>query len=165
MTITNVMRLLTKAEIAFETAEYEVDESDLSGVHAAEMLGLDVESVFKTLVARGDKNGINVFVIPVGEELDLKKCAVVSGNKKIEMIKVTELLPLTGYIRGGIIKAQYHISQVAGLIGYQKAHQRCAEVRDGCGQTAAADRIKARLLAGRRRAERFLSHSFSLLYL
>ncbi|MBQ6715366.1 MAG: Cys-tRNA(Pro) deacylase [Clostridia bacterium] len=101
MTITNVMRLLTKAEIAFETAEYEVDESDLSGVHAAEMLGFDVESVFKTLVARGDKNGINVFVIPVGEELDLKKCAVVSGNKKIEMIKVTELLPLTGYIRGG----------------------------------------------------------------
>ena len=95
------MRLLTKAEIAFETAEYEVDESDLSGVHAAEMLGFDVESVFKTLVARGDKNGINVFVIPVGEELDLKKCAVVSGNKKIEMIKVTELLPLTGYIRGG----------------------------------------------------------------
>ena len=101
MTITNVIRLLTKAEIAFETAEYEVDESDLSGVHAAEMLGFDVESVFKTLVARGDKNGINVFVIPVGEELDLKKCAVVSGNKKIEMIKVTELLPLTGYIRGG----------------------------------------------------------------
>ncbi len=101
MTITNVMRLLTKAEISFETAEYEVDESDLSGVHAAEMLGFDVESVFKTLVARGDKNGINVFVIPVGEELDLKKCAVVSGNKKIEMIKVSELLSLTGYIRGG----------------------------------------------------------------
>ena len=101
MTITNVMRLLTKAEIAFETAEYEVDESDLSGVHAAEMLGFDVESVFKTLVARGDKNGINVFVIPVGEELDLKKCAVVSGNKKIEMIQVTELLPLPGYLRGG----------------------------------------------------------------
>ena len=101
MTITNVMRLLTKAGISFDTAEYEVDESDLSGVHAAEMLGFDAESVFKTLVARGDKNGINVFVIPVAEELDLKKCAVVSGNKKIEMTKVTELLPLTGYIRGG----------------------------------------------------------------
>lgn len=101
MTITNVMRLLSKAGIAFDTAEYAVDESDLSGVHAAEMLGFDAESVFKTLVARGDKNGINVFVIPVAEELDLKKCAVVSGNKKIEMIKVTELLPLTGYIRGG----------------------------------------------------------------
>ena len=101
MTITNVMRLLTKAGITYDTAEYEVDESDLSGVHAAEMLGFDVESVFKTLVARGDKNGINVFVIPVKEELDLKKCAVVSGNKKIEMIKLSELLPLTGYIRGG----------------------------------------------------------------
>lgn len=101
MTITNVMRLLSKANISFDTAEYEVDEADLSGVHAAEALGFDVESVFKTLVARGDKNGINVFVIPVAEELDLKKCASVSGNKKIEMIKVSELLPLTGYIRGG----------------------------------------------------------------
>jgi len=101
MTITNVMRLLTKAGIEFEQKEYEVDESDLSGVHAAEMLSLPVESVFKTLVARGDKNGLNVFVIPVAEELDLKKCAAVSGNKKIEMIQVKELLPLTGYIRGG----------------------------------------------------------------
>ena len=101
MTITNVMRLLSKAGIEFESKEYEVDESDLSGVHAAEALGFPVESVFKTLVARGDKNGLNVFVIPVAEELDLKKCAVVSGNKKIEMIQVKELLPLTGYIRGG----------------------------------------------------------------
>ncbi len=101
MTITNVMRLLTKANIEFDSAEYDVDESDLSGVHAAEALGFDVESVFKTLVARGDKNGLNVFVIPVAEELDLKKCASVSGNKKVEMIKVSELLPLTGYIRGG----------------------------------------------------------------
>ena len=65
------------------------------------MLGFAPESVFKTLVAKGDKNGINVFVIPVAEELDLKKCAAVSGNKKVEMIKVSELLPLTGYIRGG----------------------------------------------------------------
>ncbi len=101
MTITNVMRLLTVAGIEFDTAEYEVDESDLSGVHAAQALGFEVESVFKTLVARGDKNGLNVFVIPVAEELDLKKCANVSGNKKVEMIRVTELLPLTGYIRGG----------------------------------------------------------------
>ncbi|MBR3928512.1 MAG: Cys-tRNA(Pro) deacylase [Clostridia bacterium] len=101
MTITNVIRLLAVNKIPFDTAEYDVDESDLSGVHAAEALGFDVESVFKTLVARGDKNGINVFVIPVAEELDLKKCALVSGNKKIEMIRVSELLPLTGYIRGG----------------------------------------------------------------
>ena len=101
MTITNVMRLLSKAGISFDSCEYEVDESDLSGVHAAEVLGFAPESVFKTLVAKGDKNGINVFVIPVAEELDLKKCAAVSGNKKVEMIKVSELLPLTGYIRGG----------------------------------------------------------------
>lgn len=89
------------AGIKYDTAEYDVDESDLSGVHAAEALGFEVESVFKTLVANGDKNGLNVFVIPVAEELDLKKCASVSGNKKVEMIKVSQLLPLTGYIRGG----------------------------------------------------------------
>lgn len=101
MTTTNVMRILKQAQIPFETAEYDVDESDLSGVHAAQELGFPAEKVFKTLVARGDKNGINVFVIPVAEELDLKKCAAVSGNKRVEMIHVKELLPLTGYMRGG----------------------------------------------------------------
>ena len=84
-----------------ETSEYEVDESDLSGVHAAAALGLDPDSMFKTLVARGDKKGLSVFCIPVAEELDLKKCAAVTGDKKIEMIHVKELLGLTGYIRGG----------------------------------------------------------------
>ena len=101
MTTTNVMRILKQAGIPFETAEYDVDESDLSGIHAAQELGIPAERVFKTLVARGDKNGMNVFVIPVAEELDLKKCAVVSGNKRVEMIHVKELLPLTGYMRGG----------------------------------------------------------------
>lgn len=101
MTTTNVMRILTKAGIPFTHAEYEVDESDLSGVHAAAAMGPPVERVFKTLVAKGDKNGLNVFVIPVAEELDLKKCAAVSGNKSMEMIHVRELLPATGYIRGG----------------------------------------------------------------
>ena len=101
MTTTNVMRILTKAGIPFTHAEYEVDESDLSGAHAAAAMGLPVERVFKTLVAKGDKNGLNVFVIPVAEELDLKKCAQASGNKKVEMIHVKELLGLTGYIRGG----------------------------------------------------------------
>jgi Cys-tRNA(Pro)/Cys-tRNA(Cys) deacylase len=67
----------------------------------AAVIGADPDSVFKTLVCRGDKNGINVFVIPVGQELDLKKCAVVSKNKRVEMIQVKELLGLTGYIRGG----------------------------------------------------------------
>ena len=101
MTTTNAMRLLQKAGIPFDTSEYEVDESDLSGVHAAESLGIDPGCMFKTLVARGDKNGLSVFCIPVAEELDLKKCAAVTGNKKIEMIHVKELLGVTGYIRGG----------------------------------------------------------------
>lgn len=101
MTITNAMRLLRQAKIPFETSEYEVDESDLSGVHAAQMLGIDPDCMFKTLVARGEKKGLHVFCIPVAEELDLKKCAQAAGEKKIEMIHVKELLPLTGYVRGG----------------------------------------------------------------
>ena len=101
MTTTNAMRMLMKANIPFETSEYEVDESDLSGVHAAAALGIDPDCMFKTLVARGDKKGVSVFCIPVAEELDLKKCAAVTGDKRIEMIHVKELLGLTGYIRGG----------------------------------------------------------------
>lgn len=101
MITTNVCRILEKMGIEFETRQYEYDEEDLSGVHAAEALGLDCEQVFKTLVAQGDKNGHCVFVIPVAEELDLKKCASVSGNKRVELIAVKQLLPLTGYIRGG----------------------------------------------------------------
>ena len=95
------MRLLEQAGIPFETGAYEVDEDDLSGVHAAEKLGVDVDCVFKTLVARGEKKGLCVFCIPVAAELDLKKCAALTGEKKIEMIHVKELLGLTGYIRGG----------------------------------------------------------------
>lgn len=98
---TNAMRLLDKAGIGYGTAEYEVDETDLSGTHIAETLGINPDIVFKTLVARGEKTGINVFVIPVAEELDLKKCAVAAGDKRVEMIHVKELLGLTGYIRGG----------------------------------------------------------------
>lgn len=101
MTTTNAMRLLKQAGIEFETASYEVDESDLSGVHAAAAMGLDPARVFKTLVARGEKHGVCVFCIPVACELDLKKCAAAAGEKKIEMIHVRELQPLTGYIRGG----------------------------------------------------------------
>ena len=101
MTVTNAMRLLKQANIPFETSEYPVDESDLSGVHAAEALGVEPDRVFKTLVARGAKGAPYVFVIPVAEELDLKKCAAAVGEKKVEMIHVKELLGLTGYIRGG----------------------------------------------------------------
>ena len=101
MTVTNAMRLLTQAGIQFETAEYSVDESDLSGVHAAAMMGVDADCVFKTLVVRGERRGVCVFVIPVAEELDLKKCAAAMGDKKVEMIHVKELPGLTGYVRGG----------------------------------------------------------------
>lgn len=95
------MRLLDTQKIKYETAEYEVDESDLSGVHLAQTVGVDVSVVYKTLVVKGEKTGINVFVIPAAEELDLKKCAVAAKDKRVEMIHVKELLPLTGYIRGG----------------------------------------------------------------
>ncbi len=98
---TNAMRILESAGIPFETLSYTVDESDLSGVHVAEELNLPAEQVFKTLVAKGSKNGYAVFVIPVAEELDLKKCALAAGDKRVEMIPMKELLPLTGYIRGG----------------------------------------------------------------
>lgn len=98
---TNAMRLLRAAKIPFETRSYEVDESDLSGVHAAQLLGVPPEQVFKTLVAKGEKRGPLVFVIPVAEELDLKKCAAAASDKRAELIPMRDLLPLTGYIRGG----------------------------------------------------------------
>lgn len=101
MTTTNPMRMLTAAGIPFEAMEYAYDENDLSGTHAAAELGLDPDATFKTLVLRGDKNGLFVCCIPVAEEVDLKKAAVISGNKKAEMIHVKELLVLTGYVRGG----------------------------------------------------------------
>ncbi len=101
MTKTNAMRLLDAAKIDYRVTEYEFDESDLSGVHAAKVMGMPMEQVFKTLVAKGDKTGPLVFCIPVAQELDLKKAASVSGNKKVEMIHLKELLGLTGYMRGG----------------------------------------------------------------
>jgi Cys-tRNA(Pro)/Cys-tRNA(Cys) deacylase len=98
---TNVARLLDKAKVNYRLVPYEVDENDLSAIHVAEQLGEKVEQVFKTLVLHGERSGYFVCVIPGAEEVDLKKAAKVSGNKKCEMIHVKELLPLTGYIRGG----------------------------------------------------------------
>lgn len=98
---TNVARLLDKAKISYQLIPYEVDENDLSAIHVAEQLGENVKQVFKTLILHGDKSGYFVCVIPGADEVDLKKAAKVSGNKKCEMIPVKELLPLTGYIRGG----------------------------------------------------------------
>ena len=101
MTKTNAMRMLDKAKVKYETYEYEVDENDLSGTHIADEVGLCYDMVFKTLVAHGDKTGPVVICIPVDKEIDLKKAAKESGNKKLEMVHVKDLLALTGYIRGG----------------------------------------------------------------
>ncbi len=101
MTKTNAARLLDRAGITYELIPYEVDESDLSAVHVAEQLGVDVKTIFKTLVLRGDRGGLFVCVIPGDREVDLKAAAKVSGNKKVDLIPMKELLPLTGYIRGG----------------------------------------------------------------
>lgn len=98
---TNVARLLDKAKVSYQLVPYEVDENDLSATHVAEQLGEDIAQVFKTLILHGDKSGYFVCVIPGDAEVDLKKAAKVSGNKSCEMIPVKELLPLTGYIRGG----------------------------------------------------------------
>lgn len=101
MTKTNAIRLVELAKIPYRTAEYDYDESDLSGLHAAKAVGMPSEQVFKTLVARGAKNGIMVFCIPVSSSLNLKKAANAAKDKSIEMVHMKELLTLTGYIRGG----------------------------------------------------------------
>lgn len=101
MVKTNAMRILDKAKIEYDTKEYEVDEQDLSGSHAADMMGVDHGSVFKTLVLKGEKTGYLVCCIPVDGELDLKKAAKAAGDKKAEMIPMKDLQGVTGYIRGG----------------------------------------------------------------
>ncbi len=98
---TNAVRLVEQAGIPCGEAFYPYDEHDLSGLHAAQALGMDPEEVFKTLVAQGERTGINVFCIPVCCELDLKKAAKAAGDKNMELIPVKTLLSLTGYIRGG----------------------------------------------------------------
>ena len=98
---TNAVRLVQQAKIPCRESFYEYDEKDLSGTHAAQAIGMPPEQVFKTLVARGEKTGINVFCIPVCCELDLKKAAKAAADKNIQLVGVKELLPLTGYIRGG----------------------------------------------------------------
>ena len=101
--VTNAMRLLRAAKIPFEEIEYEADEvGENFGEKIAEMTGIPAEMSFKTLVIRGERTGIMVACIPVDREADLKKIAAAAGDKKAEMIHVKELLPLTGYIRGGV---------------------------------------------------------------
>ena len=98
---TNAARLLDQLKIAYDLIPYEVDEEHLGAEHTAEVLGEPIQCIVKTLVLRGDRSGLFVCVIPGAEEVDLKKAARVTGNKKVEMIHVKELLPFTGYIRGG----------------------------------------------------------------
>ena len=98
---TNAARLLDRAKITYELVPYTVDEDNLAATHVAEELGEDIATVFKTLVLRGDRSGLFVCVIPGDKEVDLKAAARVSGNKKADLIPMKELLPTTGYIRGG----------------------------------------------------------------
>jgi Cys-tRNA(Pro)/Cys-tRNA(Cys) deacylase len=99
---TNAARILDAAGVHYELREYEVDENDLSAPSVAAKIGMPLEQVFKTLVARGDREGVLVGCIPANAELDLKAIAAVSGNKKVELVAVKEVLGLTGYIRGGV---------------------------------------------------------------
>ena len=99
---TNAARLLDKLGVHYELREYEVDPEDLAAESVAAKIGLPAEQVFKTLVARGDRNGISMAVIPGDAELDLKALAAVSGDRKVQLVPVKELQGLTGYIRGGV---------------------------------------------------------------
>lgn len=98
---TNAARLLDKAKIQYALIPYEVDENNLAAQHVAESLGQDIAQVFKTLVLHGDRTGYIVCVIPGDKAVDLKALAKVSGNKKVEMIPMKDLIQVTGYIRGG----------------------------------------------------------------
>lgn len=99
---TNAARYLDNLKIEYKLCEYEVDESDLSAESVARKVNLPLGQVFKTLVARGDKTGVLLACIPGGMELDLKATAEISGNKKVEMVPLKEVQPLTGYVRGGV---------------------------------------------------------------
>jgi Cys-tRNA(Pro)/Cys-tRNA(Cys) deacylase len=99
---TNAARMLDAAGIHYELREYTVDEDDLSAPSVAAKIGMPPEQVFKTLVARGDRTGVLIACIPANAELDLKALAAASGNKKVELVAVKEVLGLTGYIRGGV---------------------------------------------------------------
>ena len=132
---TNAARILDRLKIDYELKEYKVDLNDLSAIHVAKDVNMDIKTVFKTLVAQGTSKELYVFVIPVAEELNLKVAASITGEKKIEMINVKDMLKYTGYIRGGCspigLKKNYktyldksckvlkYIIVSAGKIGYQ----------------------------------------------
>ncbi len=132
---TNAARILDQSKISYDLKEYIVDESDLSAVAVARKVGLPIEQIYKTLVARGDKTGVIVACIQGDHELHLKGLALLSGNKKVEVVSLKEVQPLTGYIRGGVspigmkktypvfidltIESQEKVSISAGLRGLQ----------------------------------------------
>ncbi len=133
--MTNALRQLDQAGIAYAVRTYEYDEADLSGVKAASVLNLPMDQMYKTLVAQGDRKGYLVCCLAVDREVDLKQLAILSGDKRVELIPVKELLPLTGYLRGGCspvgmkkkwptffderVLAQEHIAVSAGQRGVQ----------------------------------------------
>ena len=125
-TKTNAVRLVQQAGIPCREAFYEFDEQDLSGGHAAQAIGMPEEQVFKTLVARGEKTGINVFCIPVCCELDLKKAAKAAGVKSVAMIHVADINKVTGYVRGGCspvgMKKQYRTVFDESVLTQQKVY-------------------------------------------
>src|ERR1039457_6572615 len=102
MTKTNAMRLLETQGVDFQTREYEVDPEDLAAETVARKIDMPIEQVFKTLLCRGDRNGLCFAVIPGNMELDLKALAKGTGDRKIDLVPVKELQPLTGYLRGGV---------------------------------------------------------------
>jgi Cys-tRNA(Pro)/Cys-tRNA(Cys) deacylase len=99
---TNAVRMLERLEVRFSLREYEVDPDDLAAETVARKIGMPPEQVFKTLVARGDRHGICLAVIPGDNQLDLKALAVATGDRKVETVALKEVQPLTGYIRGGV---------------------------------------------------------------
>jgi len=99
---TNAARILDRLGVRYELKEYEVDESDLTAATVARKVGLPAEQVFKTLCARGDRHGVCFAVVPGDAELDLKALAALSGDRKIELVALKEVQPLTGYVRGGV---------------------------------------------------------------
>lgn len=99
---TNAARILDQAKVTYDLIEYKVDEFDLSAVSVAQKVGMPIKQVYKTIVARGDKTGVIVACIQGDHELHLKKLAALSGNKKVEVVSLKEVRPLTGYIRGGV---------------------------------------------------------------
>jgi Cys-tRNA(Pro)/Cys-tRNA(Cys) deacylase len=102
MAKSNAVRLLEERKVSYELREYDVNPNDLSAESVAAKIGLPAEQVFKTLVVRGDRNGVSMAVVPGDAELDLKALARLTGDRRIEMVPLKDVQPLTGYIRGGV---------------------------------------------------------------